>query len=135
MSARKPPLPLQMRWAAILLGMVLLCWLPIEDTSENFALGMALALSVWGAATYLILPQKPFASPLWNALLAGSLTGGAITPLTLLLMAFKSGLHSHPTPDFTPTQIVSIINRTPIWLLGGFLIGLGSSLWRVYRQT
>jgi hypothetical protein len=103
-------------------------WLPFEDTSEIIPLLLACLFSAWMAAVYLSKPQKRFRATLPNYILAGTLAGMAITPLTLLLMALKTGLHGHATPDFTTQQIVSVVQRTPIWVGGGFLIGLGPIL-------
>ena len=44
---------------------------------------------------------------------------------SLFLIAFKTGLHAHPVPEFTYEQITSIIRRTPTWLISGFFIGIG----------
>ncbi|HBX68848.1 MAG TPA: hypothetical protein DEH25_05550 [Chloroflexi bacterium] len=135
MSKPQPTIPLQLRLFAILLGVVFLFWLPIEDTSAIAALIFSMVLSAWIAIAVLIIPNKPFSSPLSNYILAGTLVGIAITPLTLFWMAFKSGLHSHPIPDFTPQTILSVIERTPIWLIGSFLIGLGSGILHTYRKA
>ena len=134
MSTPQSAIPLRMRLTAILLGMVFLFWLPFEDSSPTAALLLALAISAWGGAYILAKAQKPLQRVLFRAVLAGTLAGIAITPLALFLMAFKAGLHSHQTPDFTPDQIISVIYRGPIWLVGGFLIGLGSGIWLTARQ-
>jgi hypothetical protein len=44
-------------------------------------------------------------------------------------MAIKTGLHGHAAPDFTSAQVIEVFLRTPIWGLGGLLIGLGIGLW------
>lgn len=135
MSKVFPAIPLRIRYLAIILGMLFFLWIPIEDTSEIPALLFAMATSAWLATTFLARVNKSFPSILLNYLLMGTLAGIAVTPLTLTFMAVKTGLHGHSAPDFTTQQMISIIRRTPIWLVGGFLIGLGSGLWFSNRLT
>lgn len=135
MSKQKTTLPRQIRWYAILLGMVFLFWIPIEDSSTDAALLFALAFATLGAVVFLTGTKKPFQAVLPNYILTGIVAGVAVTPLTLFLMAFKTGLHGHQSPDFNNQQILSIIYRTPIWLIGGLSIGLGSGLWYIYRKS
>ena len=134
MSAPKSPLPLQMRFLAIILGVTLLLWLPIEDTTEIWAILFAIAISIWLAIAFLTPKRVSLRSPLYNYILIGSLAGILITPVALLLMAFKTGLHGHETPDYTVQQLISILRRTPIWIAGGFLIGTGGGIWLTKRQ-
>jgi hypothetical protein len=61
-------------------------------------------------------------------LIAGLLAGLAVAPLASFLMVFKTGLHGHGFPDFTPEQIVAVLHRTPIFASSGFFLGLGSGL-------
>jgi hypothetical protein len=135
MSTPKPAIPLRMRLIAILLGMVSLFWLPFEDSSPTAALLIAVVLCAWVAAYVLAKAQNPFSRVLLRSVLVGTLAGAAVTPLAIFLMAFKTGLHSHLAPDFTLQQFLSVIYRGPIWLIGGFLIGLGSGVWLSARQT
>lgn len=135
MSNISPAIPLWIRYLAIILGMVFFLWIPLEDTSEIPALLFAMATSAWLATAFLTRVNKPFPSILLNYILAGTIAGVAVTPLTLIFMAVKTGLHGHSAPDFTAQQMISIIRRTPIWLVGGFLIGLGSGLWFSNRLT
>ena len=114
--------------------MVFLFWISIEDSSTAAPLLFALALTTLGAVIFLSGSTKPFQTTLPNYILTGIVAGIAITPLTLFLMAFKTGLHGHQAPEFNNQQILSIIYRTPIWLIGGLLVGLGSGLWLVHRE-
>jgi hypothetical protein len=50
-------------------------------------------------------------------------------------MAVKTGLHTHPVPDYTAAQLQSIIDRILIFGISGLLIGLGSAAWRLARRT
>jgi len=134
MSKQKTTISLQIRWFAILLGIIFLIWIPVEDSSTTAALLFALVFATLGAVVFLSGAKKPFQAALPNYILTGITAGIAITPLTLFLMALKTGLHGHQGPDFNNQQILSIIYRTPIWLLGGLSIGLGSGLWFVHRE-
>jgi hypothetical protein len=119
--------PAWLRLAALLLGVLLLLWLPVEDTGEIQVLVAAAAVSAWLAVRYLVSLPAPVKNPAKH-ILVGTLAGLAITPLALFLMAFKTGLHGHESPDFTSEQIYFVISRTPLWGFAGLLLGLGSGM-------
>ena len=123
-----------MRWFAIVLGIIFLFWIPFEDNGTEFVILFSIALCTWGAALFLSGGRKPFRKELINYALAGTLAGLLVTPLALFLFAFKTSLHSHPNSDYTFQQFLSVIARTPIWLVGGFFVGLGSGLYLSYRK-
>jgi hypothetical protein len=117
-----------LRNLALILGGIMLLWLPLEDVHENWVILFALALCALAAAWFL----APF--PAWSGKgrlaypLAGLLAGLAVTPAALFLMAFKTGIHGHSAPDFTPDQVTSVLLRTPVWVLAGLLLGLSISI-------
>jgi hypothetical protein len=121
-----------MRFLALALGAGLLFWLPVEDTHERWVILFSSAASAWGAA--YVLTRLPPVSPvrrrsfLLRCLLVGLLAGLAVAPLALGLMIFKTGLHSHGTPDFTIEQVASVLQRAPYFGISGLLLGLGSAL-------
>lgn len=137
--AHRPRLRL-LRISALVLGAIMLFWLPIEDPDERLVILFAAAICALAAAYFLVSsmvwqkePSRMAASALRNGRwlmvpLICTLAGLALTPVTLFLMAFKSGLHGHSSPDFTPGQITAVILRTPIWTGAGLLIGLGITL-------
>lgn len=125
---------LGLRWLAFLLGLALMLWLPIEDTNEYGAVFFALAAAAWVVAYRLALSPGQAPPPAWMFTLAGLLAGLAITPLALFFMAFKSGLHGHGLPDYTPAQVTSVLQRTPVWTAAGLLIGLGAALLQKIRS-
>lgn len=135
MSIKQQTIPLRMRLLAIILGIVFLFWLPIEDTSTILATVLSISICFWLAVTYFFQTSKKKSSHLYRYIFAGTIAGALVAPLTLFIMAFKTGLHGHPTPDFTTQQILAVIKKTPIWILGGFLISLGSTIWLSNRQT
>ena len=113
------------RFLAILLGIALFFWIPFEDSSENPAILFAYFISTWLVITLLIRYKNPSLLTIINVVFAGILSGAIITPLILLLMVLKIGLHAHLVPDYSYEQFISIINRTPIWFISGFLTGIG----------
>lgn len=119
------------RLAALTLGGLLLIWLPIEDTQETLAILFASAICALLAWRVL----SPHALANWLRYLSvGLLAGLAVSPIALFLMAFKTGAHGHGVPDFTPAQIASVIQRTPIFILGGVLVASGYAAWRAARR-
>lgn len=119
----------RLRILALVVGGGLLFWLPVEDLSENWAILFAILISTLAVLALLTRLHPIGGRPWLVASLAGALAGLAVTPLALFLMAFKSGLHGHHLPDFTPAQVTSVLQRTPIWIAAGLLIGLGVGLW------
>lgn len=123
------------RGAAFILGVALLIWLPLEDSGILWPMLFALAGCVLGAARALTPPPRTGGKRWLLYALAGMLAGLAVTPLAIFFMAFKSGLHGHGAPDFTPEQVISVINRTPWWVTAGTLIGTGSGLLRKIKDN
>jgi hypothetical protein len=118
------------RYYTFVIGVLLLIWLPFEDANEQLAIAFAAAISA-GLAARLAIKRNSFQpASLLKHLLWGSLAGLAVAPLTFLLMAIKTGLHGHAAPDFSGAQVIAVFLRTPVWALGGLLIGLGVGLWR-----
>lgn len=116
-----------LRMASIFLGLILLLWLPFEDTSVFLAIAFTVAIT--GLITiYYLNKYRKAANHWWFYPLIGLLAGMAITPLALLLMSIKSGIHGHGFPDYTPMQVVLILQLTPVWILAGFMIGSTAAL-------
>ncbi len=129
-TARVSSIPVWLRLSGLVLGILLFAWLPFEDTTERWVILFSLALATWIATRLSILypVQASYFLPL--QILTGTLAGLAVSPVALLFMAFKSGIHGHGIPDFTPAQVVDVLGRTPFWGGAGFCFGLGSALWR-----
>lgn len=132
-SPDRLPLRVWLRISALILGIALIVWLPIEDVNLNQVLFFANAICAWWAVRFLldISPQNP--ALLWRHVLIGLVAGLAVSPVALFLMAFKSGLHGHGIPDFSAGQILSILARSPVWIVAGLLLGLGVALARLSR--
>lgn len=124
------------RWlrpTAIMLGVGMLVWLPFEESHENWVVFFAVSIAALFAAAALLRWAGPGSRPwLIYPLITGA-AGALVTPLALLLMAVKSGIHGHSAPDYTSTQVSSVLLRTPLWLVSGLLIGLGIAVWRRWR--
>jgi hypothetical protein len=122
------------RFFPILLGLSIFIWLSLENSNENIPVLLALIISSWIAIKNYVRRSKYFSLNFFYILLTGTLIGAAITPIALLLMAIKTGLHAHPMPDFSYAQIDLVIRRTPLWIIGGFTISLGFAIFQHVNQ-
>jgi hypothetical protein len=121
-----------LRVAGIIIGFLGLIWLPFEDTSTFFSVGLAVLICTWLAGR-VVLQSKP---RLIRHILIGSVAGAAVVPVALALMAVKGGLHTHGFADFVPLQVRRVIAGFPYWVLGGLLFGLIVGLCRTrFSQT
>lgn len=138
MKAASRAAPLWFRLFALGLGILLLFWLPVEDLDQRWVILFAAAFSALAAALYLSKSNPAKTSSFqekksWLVFaLVGALAGLAVPLLATLLMIFKIGLHGHPSPDFTPGQILAVFYRTPVFILAGLFISLG--IW-FYKKT
>lgn len=62
------------------------------------------------------------------AALAGCLLGALVPLLAAVMMLVKVSLHSHATPDFSTGDLVAVLVRTPVWVIGGGLLGAAAGL-------
>ncbi len=127
------PSLLWLRFIAIGLGILILLWLPIEDTNEVTAIIIALLISGLFALRVILLRQK--SQRVLSITLIGLLSGLSIIPLALFLFAFKTGLHSHGFPDYPADLILSMLRKIPLYALGGLCLGFGFGVWVYSRKT
>jgi apolipoprotein N-acyltransferase len=127
-------MPSRLRVAALAIGVGLLLWLPFEDTNVNAVLLFSATICGWWVVRFLAGLPASAEKVAWRHALPGTLGGLAVSPLAILLMAVKTGLHGHPSPDFTPEQLHVVLASTPAWMAAGFLLGLGGGLCRAYRE-
>ena len=80
------------------------------------------------------MPVKNDKQLLLRHAVVGVGAGLLLTPLAIILMALKTGIHGHGTPDFTVGQMQDIPSRMPYFALSGLLVGAGSGLWRVTKR-
>lgn len=150
MSRSKSTTPIWYRISALIVGIAWLIWLSIEDLSERWVLLFSVTICVLLAVRFLIYysaqrsknedkyPQNREQRSARRFLfypLVGALTGLAVTPVAIFLMALKTGLHGHFAPEFTSAQVFIVLVRTPIWIVGGLLIGVGVELLLWSQQT
>lgn len=107
-----------------LLLVVILAWLPFEDTHLAWSLLLAAALNAVLAVYWI--SQMSLAPLLMPGL--GALLGVAVPLMAIVLMLVKTGLHGHSAPDFTWQDLSSVLQSAPGWLLGGLLLGTGAAL-------
>lgn len=102
-------------------------WLGYEDRGLwavsilAWLLGMA-ALATWRAR------RGPGGGDLRWWIPAGAALGAAVSALAVLLILVKLGLHAHPIPDFTASDVRSVLGRAPLWGIAGASLGAGSAL-------
>jgi hypothetical protein len=120
----------RLRLAGLALGIGFFLWLPFEDIDILWPLVFAALIVLWLAARlWLAIPEH--LSRRWFAVpLLGALAGLLVSPLALFLMAVKTGVHGHSGPDFSGSQLLVTLERTPYWILAGLLLGGGLALWR-----
>ena len=127
------PVPLWLRLAGLILVACLFIWIPFEDTHIQWVLILSVAICSWFAIRILL----NLSAAKWQKVALHSLVGGlaglAVAPLAFLLMAIKSGLHGHGTPDFTAQQIQTVFGIELYLAISGLLIGLGWGLWRAIK--
>lgn len=130
--SKRPSTPRQLRVAFILVGFAFFVWLPFEDQNLRWVLLLASLASIL-IVVYLAI--RVFPARLGNHYfpILGVIAGLLIPPLAVLLMALKTGLHGHLVPDFTRSQVISVLQRMPVWMVAGFLVGLGLAIWRSFQ--
>ena len=134
-SSNESPLAVRrLRILGIFLGVGLFFWLSIEESGDVWVLSFSAAISALLAAQAWQRLKTRQGKPRYWLPLAGLLAGLLVTPLALLLMALKTGLHGHQGPDFSGSQILSVILRTPVWVISGLLIGVGLEIFRWSRN-
>jgi len=125
---------LGLRISGLLLGIIILIWLPIEEQNVLGVVIISGAICIWAAIWVLVKSGRSDQRIILRHGLVGAGAGLAIAPVAIFLMALKSGIHGHGTPDFTVIQLQQILSRTPFFALSGLLLGLGSGIWRFARK-
>ena len=124
---------LRLKLGGVILGIVILIWLPIEESNKIFVLILSGLVCAWAGIWLLQGTYKTKLRTIITYILVGGGAGLMMGLVAILLMAIKTGIHGHGTPDYTPEQIIEILLRTPFFVLGGVLIGVGGSLLRIVQ--
>lgn len=123
-----------LRITGLILGIVVLVWLPVEERSELGVLIISGVICTWSAIWLLSNPVQGDKQLIMRHTFVGAVVGLILAPLAILLMAVKSGIHGHGTPDFTVNQLQDVLSRIPYFVLSGFLVGVGSGLWCMTKK-
>ena len=103
------------------LSIFFIFWLPIEDTS--FVPGLVFAW-LWLAAGGIWWRYRLSGQGKPVKLISLGLVGGLlVSPLAVFLLLFKNALHAHGFPDFSFSELITVIYLTPIFVLIGLIIG------------
>jgi uncharacterized BrkB/YihY/UPF0761 family membrane protein len=124
-----------LRVFGLFLGIVVLIWLPIEESSVLGVLLISTLICSWMGTWLLYRTSNSNMKPLLRYLIIGSCVGLLIAPMALLLMAIKSGIHGHGRPDYTFSQMQSVISRIPFFVAGGLMVAAGAGVLANYYQV
>jgi hypothetical protein len=120
----------RLRFTTLAFGILFFAWITIEDTSTQWVMILGIGGSILATISILVYNNHDHLSPWLVYPSSGLLCGLLVTPLAVVLMAVKTGLHSHITPDFSLQQIILVLKTTPIWAVSGLLVGTGTAIWR-----
>lgn len=116
----------------MLVGAFSFFWIGIEDRHLNLVILLAVFISASAALSLLARWELKGTTSVRGRFMQrwciGTLAGAAISPLAVLLMSIKVGLHDHPVPEFSPADLASVLDRTLIWIVVGCLVGLAGGL-------
>ena len=134
-----PPRNLPLRWALIVVSVLVVIWTGLED--DRIWLAAALGVSLTGISLAHWLTGRLAGRTITGQKIAlawagfGALTGGLGAFTTVVLMAFKDARHAHPFPDSPAGLLAAILGRAPHWALAGALIGIGIyAAWRAHNR-
>ena len=127
--------PTWLRICGLLLGIVVLVWLPVEESSELGVLLIAALICTWFGIWLLYKTGPHVEHMVWINIIIWGAMGLLLAPLAIFLMAIKTGIHGHGTPDFTADQMQTFISRMPFFILGGILSGTGLGLLRIAKRN
>ncbi len=120
------------RGAWALAGLLWFLWVGYEDqglvavTIVGASLSLAIGITVAGRQ----LGGREMTERRWILSTAGLGLGcGALaTLIAAVLVLVKTSLHTHPYQDFSTADIRLLLTATPVWAVGGLLLGLAAGL-------
>jgi hypothetical protein len=108
-------------------GAILLVWLSTENTTTLIVslLGIGLSALLGWLAMLRWLGGRAFSRRQWllGMILVGGMIGFGAVWMTIGLMIFKNGWHSHAYPDFAPELITDMLHRLLPWTIAGAMLG------------
>jgi len=121
---------IQRGWAAAV-ALVCFTWLMSESDQTTVALLLSAVL-----VASLGIPRavrRTAAAPAGIrragvAALAGCILGALVPLLAAAMMLVKVALHSHVQPDFSPDDLLAVLGRIPVWVIGAGLLGAAAGL-------
>jgi hypothetical protein len=116
-------------------GIILLVWLSLEDNGTLSVALLGTGATILYSSVWLLKRSGGQVLPLrlWlpGLILFGGILGALSTLTTTLLMFFKTGWHGHIFPDYPPQMLLAMLQRLPVWMLAGALIGLAIALIKI----
>ena len=116
-------------------GIILLVWLSLEDNGTFSVALLGTGATILYSTIWLLKRSGGQVLPLrlWlpGLILFGGIVGALSTLTTTLLMFFKTGWHGHEFADYPPQMLLAMLQRLPVWMLAGALIGLAVALIKV----
>lgn len=131
-----PKWPPGLRAATIVTVIYALIWIALEgDLWRAILLAILVTAITFGQLAKRVLGGQRFSTGPWLLLtsLSGLTVGLICALLTLVLMALKTGLHSHG-PEFTADEIAWVYDQAPYWGLSGMLAGIGLGMLSMNRD-
>lgn len=63
-----------------------------------------------------------------SAAMGGCILGALVPLVAAVMMLVKVALHSHVQPDFSPDDLLAVLGRIPVWVIGAGLLGAAAGL-------
>ena len=128
-----------LRWITVIWGVYVFAWTLLESGLWATVIAAVLtAIALFGHLFNRVLSGRTLSLGVWLlvAAVSGVLFGLGTALLTLIFMAFKTGLHAHG-PEFSALEFNWVFQQIPLWTLAGLLggFGLGLLLKAVSTQT
>jgi hypothetical protein len=116
--------------SGLLLGLTVLVWLTVEENSLPGVLIVSGLICSWVGIWLLLKTDSYNKHGLMRHVLIWGAAGTLLVPLAITLMAIKTAMHGHGTPDYSIEQMQAVLSRMPFFIIGGILVGAGSGLLR-----
>lgn len=122
------------RITGLILGIAIFLWLPVEDQNELPVIIFSAIICTWASTKFLVSQNQNDMQLVVRHTLVGIAGGLAIAPVAMLLMAIKTGIHGHETPDFLIGQMKMVLSRSFYFVISGLLVSLGVAMWRLAKR-